>query len=116
MTCTKGLKRLGIVSRRPSASIPNLSLEFGTGVDLLSYVIPFEHFKSTDIRGLTALRCHRECLSPCGLIRTCAFCMKTLIAVPLAKLISAKDAMEVTILQDVQENLCAGTQYRQITR
>lgn len=45
MTCTKGLKRLGIVSQRPSASIPNLSLEFGTGLDLLSYVIPFEHFK-----------------------------------------------------------------------
>lgn len=25
MTCTKGLKRLGVVSQRPSASIPNLS-------------------------------------------------------------------------------------------
>lgn len=54
-------------------------------------------------------------LSSCGLSLTCAFCMKTLIAIPLANLISDYDAMEVTVLQNVQENLCVGTQYRQIT-
>lgn len=53
-------------------------------------------------------------LSPRGLSLTCAFCMK-MFAIPLAKLISDYDAMEVTVLQNVQENLCVGTQYRQIT-
>jgi len=39
----------------------------------------------------------------------------TLIAITLAKLVSDCDAMEVIVLQNVQENLCVGTQYRQIT-
>lgn len=39
-----------------------------------------------------------------------------LIAIPLAKLISDYNATEVTALQNVQENLHVGTQYRQVTR
>lgn len=45
----------------------------------------------------------------------CFLYENSLIAIPLVKLISDYDAMEVTVLQNVQENLCVGTQYRQIT-
>lgn len=55
-------------------------------------------------------------LSSRGLSLTCAFCIEnSIIAIPLAKLISDYDTMEVTVLQNVQENLCVGIQYRLIT-
>lgn len=55
-------------------------------------------------------------LSSRGLSPSCAFCMKTQIALPLAKLVSDYDAMEATVLQNIQETPCVGTQSRQITQ
>lgn len=78
--CTKGLKPLGMVSQRPSVSIPKL-LEFGTGLDLLSFGIPFEHFKGERalIPAVSQLSdATGNVLSLCRLSLTCAFHMKTL--------------------------------------
>lgn len=75
-TSTEGLKCLGIVSQRPSAAVA--FLEFGTGWDLLSYVIPFEHFKVKEHCCLWghSSRYHREC-AVFSWTDIC-FCMETL--------------------------------------
>lgn len=61
--CTEGLKCLGIVSQRPSASIPHLSWNLALlwTFSAMWSILSTLRWKSTGNCGVTALRYHGEC-------------------------------------------------------